>query len=109
MNRNYIATVNEEIETMLETGIIFKVQTSEWVSLIVKSLKKEVNQIRICVDFKCLNVVIGKDPFPMPFTDTILEEVARHEMYSFMDRFSRYNQISITKEDRLKTAFIVED
>lgn len=32
-----------------------------------------------------------------------------HEIYSFMDRFSGYNQISIVKEDKLKTTFIVED
>lgn len=50
-----------------------------------------------------------KDPFPIPFTDSILEEVAGHEIYFFMDGFSSYNQISIAEEDRLKTTCIVED
>ena len=72
-------------------------------------MKKDGNQIQICVDFRCLNVVTIKDPFPIPFTDTILEEVARHEMYSFMDGFSGYNQISIVEEDKLKTTFVVEN
>lgn len=109
MNKNYAARVNDEIERMLEVGIIFKVQTSEWVSPIVISLKKKANQIRIYVDFRCLNAVTIKDPFPIPFTDSILEEVAGHEIYSFMDGFSGYNQISIAEEDKLKTTFIVED
>lgn len=43
MNKNYMARVNDEIERMLKEGIIFKVQTSEWVSPIVISLKKEAN------------------------------------------------------------------
>lgn len=73
------------------------------------SLKKEVNQIRICVDFRCLNIVTIKDPFPIPFTYSILEEVAGHEMYSFLDEFSGYNQISIAEEHKLKTTFVVED
>lgn len=30
-------------------------------------------------------------------------------MYSFMDEFSGYNQISIVEEDKLKTIFVVED
>lgn len=94
---------------MLEAGIIFKVQTSEWVSPIVISLKKKANHIRICLDFQCLNAVTMKDPFPIPFIDTILEEVARHEMYSFMDRFLGYNQISIAKEDKLKTTFVEDE
>lgn len=103
---------------MLQAGIIFKVQTSDWVSPIVISLKKdgvEIRicedgvEIRICMDFRCLKAVTIKDPFPIPFTDSILEEVAGHEIYSFMDGFSGYNQISIAEEDKLKTTFVVED
>ncbi len=91
MNKNYAARVTEEINRMLEASIIFKVQTSEWVSPIVISLKKDTIQIRICVDFRCLNAVMIKDPFLIPFMDSILEEVAGHEIYSFMDGFSGYN------------------
>ena len=108
MNKNYTKRVGEEITKMLEAGIIFKVQTSEWVSPIVISLKKDGAQIRIYVDFRCLKAVTIKDPFPIPFTDSILEEVAGHEIYSFMDGFSGYNQISIVEEDKLKTTFVVE-
>lgn len=41
MNKNYAAQVTEEINRMLEAVIIFNVQTSEWVSPIVISLKKD--------------------------------------------------------------------
>ena len=109
MNKNYAARVNEEIQRMLEAGIIFKVQTSEWVSPIVILMKKDGIQIWICVDFRCLNAVTIKDPSPISFTDMILEEVTGHEMYSFMDGFSGYNQIFIAEEDKLKTTFVVED
>ena len=103
MNKNYAGWVTDEINRMLEAGIIFKVQTSEWVSPIVISLK-DTTQIRICVDFRCLNAVTIKDLFSIPF---IMEEVAGHEIYSFMDGFFGYNQISITEEDMLETTFIV--
>lgn len=101
--------MNEEINKMLEARIIFKVETSDWVSPIFISLKKEANQIRICVDFRYLNTVTIKDPFPIPFMDSILEEVAGHEIYTFLDGFFGYNGISIAKEDKLKTTFVVED
>lgn len=84
MNKNYATKVNEEIQKMLEANIIFKVETSEWVPPIIISLKV-ANQIRICVDFRCLNAVTIKNPFPILFTDNILEEVVGHEMYSFLD------------------------
>ena len=60
---------------------------SEWVSPIVISLKKDTTQIRICVDFCCLNTITIKDPFPIPFTNSILEEVVKHKIYLFMDGF----------------------
>ncbi|MCO5553404.1 hypothetical protein L7F22_006925 [Adiantum nelumboides] len=38
----------------------------------------------------------------------MLDQVAGHEMYSFLDGYSGYNQISLADEDREKTAFITE-
>lgn len=105
MNKNYATRVMDEINRMLETCIIFKVQTSEWVSSIVISLKNDTTQIRICVDFRCLNAVTIKDPFLIPFTNSISEEVVGPEIYSFMDGFSGYNQICIAEEDKLKTPY----
>ena len=77
-------------------------------SPIVISLKKDTTQIKICVDFRCLNVVAIKELFSIPLTNNILKEVAGHEIYSFMDRFSRYNLIFIEKEEKLKMTFVVE-
>mgnify|MGYP006973862215 FL=1 len=31
------------------------------------------------------------DAFPLPFTDEVLDVVAGHEVYNFLDEFSRYN------------------
>ncbi|MCO5597558.1 hypothetical protein L7F22_051636 [Adiantum nelumboides] len=38
----------------------------------------------------------------------MLDQVAGHEMYSFLDGYSGYNQISLAEEDREKTTFITE-
>jgi hypothetical protein len=46
-----------------------------------------------------------KDHFPLPFMDQILERVAGHEFYCFLDGYSSYNQIEITLEDQEKTTF----
>ena len=46
-----------------------------------------------------------KDYFPLPFTDAILDGVAGHECYFFLDGFSRYNQVQIAQEDRPLTTF----
>jgi len=46
-----------------------------------------------------------KDHFPLPFMDQILERVASHEFYCFLDGYSGYNQIEIALEDQEKATF----
>ena len=48
------------------------------------------------------------DTFPLPFTDGILDAVASHEMYSFLDGFSGYNQVRMHSGDQGKTTFVTE-
>ena len=60
---------------------------------------------RVCIDYRKLNVGTMKYHFPLPFVDQILERVAGHEFYCFLDGCSRYNQIEITLEDQEKTMF----
>ena len=46
-----------------------------------------------------------KDHFPLCFMDQILERVAGHEFYCFLDGYSGYNQIEIALRDQKKTTF----
>jgi hypothetical protein len=104
LNPKYSLLVKEEIEKLLEIGFIYHVPYSEWVSPIVIVPKKN-SKIRIYQDFRKLNNATKKDYFPLPFTDAILDAVAGHECYFFLDGFSGYNQIRIALEDQLKTTF----
>jgi hypothetical protein len=96
-----------ELERMLEAGIIEPVEESKWISPMVVQDKK-TGEIRICVDLRKLNDAYLHDPFPTPFTDEVLDNVGRHEVYSFTDGFSRYHQIQIAKEYRHKITFATE-
>jgi hypothetical protein len=58
------------------------------------------------VDFRKLNVVIKKDPYPLTFIDEVIDIVIGHEVYTFLDGFSCYHQISITQKNHYKIAFI---
>ena len=70
--------------------------------------EKKTSEVRIYVDLRKLNDAYMHDPFPNPFTDEVLEGVGGQEMYSFIDGFSGYHQIRITKEDRDKMTFVTE-
>ena len=61
--------------------------------------KKTTIKVRICVRLRNLNDACLHDPFPTPFKDEVLESVGGQDMYSFIDDFSGYHQVRITKED----------
>ena len=60
----------------------------------------------MCVDFTDLNKAYLKDSFPLPRIDQLVDSIAGHKLLSFMDAFSRYNQIHMDEEDQKKTSFI---
>ncbi|EOY21117.1 Uncharacterized protein TCM_012462 [Theobroma cacao] len=55
--------------------------------------------------FKDLSKACPKNDLPLPNIDTLVDATAGHEMFSFMDGFSRYNQIRMALGDVKKTAF----
>ena len=112
LNPKYSMMVKEELDKLLEAGFIYPVNNSEWVSPIVIVPKKTGAdgkvKIRVCQDFRKLNASTKKDHFPLPFIDLVLDHVAGQECFSFLDGFSGYNQVSIRKEDQLKTTFTTD-
>ena len=69
---------------------------------------KKDGKVRVCLDFRDLNKASPKDDFPLPHIDMLVNSTAGHSMLSFMDGFSRYNQIMMALEDMEKTSFVTE-
>ena len=61
---------------------------------------------RICVDFTDLNKACPKDSYPLLRIDQLVDSIAGHKLLSFMDAFSRYNQIRTDEADQEKTSFV---
>jgi hypothetical protein len=81
------------------------VRYPQWVSNIVVVPKKS-GKIRVYVDYRDLNKANSKDNFPLIYIDVIVDNVARSSTYSFMNGFSRYNQIKMANKDKEKTTFV---
>ena len=108
--------VRLKVLKLLEIRVIYLISDSEWVSpvhvvpkklgiTVVKNKGNELVQTRVqtgwrvCIDYQKLNSATQKDHFPLPFLDQMLERLAGHAYYCFLDGYSGYNQIPIAPED----------
>ncbi|KAH9744776.1 hypothetical protein KPL70_003833 [Citrus sinensis] len=122
LNPNMKEVVRTEVLKLLDAGIIYPIFDSSWVSPVQVVPKKSGvtvvtnadNELiptrvttgwRVCIDYRKLNSVTRKDHFPLPFIDQMLDRLAGHEFYCFLDGYSGYNQIPIASKDQEKTTF----
>ncbi|CAM8917188.1 unnamed protein product [Rhodiola kirilowii] len=60
---------------------------------------------RMCIDYRKLNKATRKDHFPLPFIDQMLERLAKHKFFCYLNGYSGFFQIPIHSEDQEKTTF----
>ncbi|CAA7029248.1 unnamed protein product [Microthlaspi erraticum] len=122
LNPNLKDVVKKEIMKLLEAGVIYPISDSTWVSPVhvvpkkggVTVIRNENEELiptrtitghRMCIDYRKLNAATRKDHFPLPFIDQMLERLANHPYYCFLDGYSGFFQIPIHPDDQEKTTF----
>ncbi|CAN6583767.1 unnamed protein product [Malus baccata var. baccata] len=116
LNPPMMDVVKKEIIKLLDCGVIYPISDSHWVSPVqvvpkksgVTVVKNEDNELvptriqtgwRVCIDYRKLNATTRKYHFPLPFIDQMLERLAGHSFYCFLDGYSGYNQkLPMTKK-----------
>lgn len=86
--------MQQELTKLREGGIIKPIRHSSWVSNLVP-VKKKNGDIRLCVDFRNLNVASLKDNYSSPNMEAMLQRVIGCDLLSMMDGFSGYNQVLV--------------
>ena len=84
--------IGEEVQKLLEANFIREVYYPDWLANVIM-VKKANGKWRMCIDFMDLNRAYPKDSYPLPRIDTLVDSTVRHQLLSFMDAFSGYNQI----------------
>jgi hypothetical protein len=60
---------------------------------------------RMSIDYRKLKKATCKDHFPLPFIDEMLERLANHSFFCYLDGYSGYHLIPIHPDDQSKTTF----
>ena len=108
--------VRKEVLKWLNADFIYAISDSTWVSpvhvvpkkggfTVIRNEKNEliptrtVTGWRVCINYRILNTATGKDHYPLPFIDQMLDRLVGHSHYCFLDGYYGYNQIVIAVED----------
>lgn len=95
--------VRAHIRKLLESNVI-RESFSPFASPIVIVRKKDVS-LRLCVDYRLLNVKTRKDAFPLSRIVESLDALSGAQWFSTKDLASGYHQVAVTEQDKMKTAF----
>ena len=100
--------VRKEVLKWLNISFIYAISDSPWVSpvhvvpkkggfIVIRNEKNELIPTRtmtgwrVCIDYRKLNIATRKDHYPLPFIDQMLDMLAGHPHYCFLDGYSGYN------------------
>ena len=67
--------------------------------------QRTITRWQMCIEYRKLDRATKKDHFPLPFIDEMLERLANHSFFCFLDGYSGYYQIPIHHDDQRKTTF----
>jgi hypothetical protein len=100
--------IRKEVRKLLDAGFIEEVHHPIWLANPV-IVPKVNGKLRMCIDYTSLNKAYPKDPYPLPHIDQIVDSTSGCDLLSFLDAYSGFHQIQMSREDRKHTAFIIVD
>jgi hypothetical protein len=114
--------VKKEVLKLLKAGVIYLVSNSEWVSPVQVVPKKDGMTVirnkknklipqrtvtgwleRRANHYRKINKATQKDHFSLPFINEMLERLANHSFFYYLDGYSGYHQILIHPDNQSKT------
>jgi hypothetical protein len=100
--------IRKEVQKLLDAGFIEEVHHPVWLANLV-IVPKANGKLQICIDYTSLNKACPKDLYPLSRIDKIMDSTSGCDLLSFLDAYSGFHQIQMSREDRKHTAFVTVD
>ncbi|XP_053968978.1 uncharacterized protein LOC128870388 [Anastrepha ludens] len=101
------AIVSEIVSELLSNNIIRPSESSYAAPVVL--VEKKNGEHRLCVDYRSLNKVTIKRPYPMPIMEEQFAQLAGNNFFTTLDLRTGYHQIEIDESSKKYTAFVTTD
>ena len=92
-----------QLQKLLDKGFI-RPRTSPWGAPVLFAKKKDMT-LRLCIDYRQLNMVTIKNRYPVTSIDDLFDQLRGVRVYSKIDLRTGYHQLRVREIDIPKTAF----
>jgi hypothetical protein len=103
MTPKELAELNIQLKELLDKGYICS-SSSPW-GCPALFVKKKDQSLRLCVDYRPLNIVIVGNKYPFSCIDVLFDQLASAKVFSKVDLRLGYHQINIRPKDNSRTTF----
>jgi len=97
---------DEILDEMLATGVI-EPSNFSWASPVCLVNKKD-GTFRFCTDYRRVNAVSKKDPYPIPDIQDALDNLRGSKYFATIDLLSGYWQLGMTDRAKERSAFLYQ-
>ena len=98
--------IERELDRMLKTGVIEKVESSPWISNIVTARKKD-GTVRLCINMTSANQALVRERQPLPTMEEPTAMVTGCSVFSKLDLLKVYFRLELNTDVRYLTAFVL--
>ncbi|GJU31884.1 putative reverse transcriptase domain-containing protein [Tanacetum coccineum] len=95
--------LSDQLQELSDKGYI-RPSSSPWGAPVL-FVKKKDGSFWMCIDYRELNKLTVKNPYPLPSIDDLFDQLQGLSIYSKIDLRSVYHQLRVHEEDISKTVF----
>lgn len=99
-----LEAVRKHLQELLAAGVIRESQSSFSSPIVV--VRKRNNEVRLCIDYRKLNLQTIKDAYALPNLEETFSALTGSKWFTVLDLKSGYYQIEVDEADKAKTAFV---
>lgn len=99
-----IEAVRKHLQDLLVAGVIRESQSPYSSPIVV--VRKRNNEVRLCIDYRKLNLQTVKDAYALPNLEETFSALSGSKWFTVLDLKSGYYQLEVDEADKAKTAFV---